>query len=72
MITPAATAARARSVATGNPYYFTGDPCENGHNSPRRVDTDACVICARSAEISREHGDRPVVVRNGFYELEDA
>ncbi len=31
---------------SGSKYYFTGDPCLNGHLSPRYMDSQ-CIQCTR-------------------------
>jgi len=31
---------------SGSKYYFTGDPCRNGHRSPRHMDGN-CIQCTR-------------------------
>ncbi len=31
---------------SGSKYYFTGDPCQNGHRSPRYMD-GGCIQCNR-------------------------
>ena len=31
---------------SGSKYYFTGDPCRNGHRSPRHMDSK-CIQCNR-------------------------
>jgi len=40
---------------SGSKYYFTGDPCRNGHLSPRYRDGD-CIQCSRDR--SRRNADK--------------
>jgi len=40
---------------SGSKYYFTGDPCLNGHLSPRRMDGN-CIQCSR--DWSRRNADK--------------
>ena len=37
---------RQEAKKSGSTYYFTADPCRNGHLSPRYVDGD-CIQCTR-------------------------
>ena len=37
---------RQEATKSGYKYYFTGDPCRNGHLSPRYMDGD-CIQCNR-------------------------
>ena len=37
---------RQEAKKSGSKYYFTGDPCRNGHLSPRYMRGD-CVQCIR-------------------------
>ncbi len=37
---------RQEAKKSGSKYYFTGDPCRNGHRSPRYRDGD-CIPCSR-------------------------
>ncbi len=37
---------RQEAKKSGSKYYFTGDPCLNGHLSPRYMDRD-CIQCHR-------------------------
>ena len=37
---------RQEAMKSGSKYYFTGDPCRNGHLSPRYMRGD-CVQCIR-------------------------
>ncbi len=38
---------RQEAKKSGSKYYFTGDPCRNGHLSPRYMDGD-CIQCKRN------------------------
>jgi hypothetical protein len=38
---------RKEAVQKGISHYFTGTPCRNGHNSPRRTDNYSCMECFR-------------------------
>ncbi len=38
---------RQEAKKSGSKYYFTGDPCQNGHLSPRYMDGD-CIQCKRN------------------------
>jgi len=40
---------------SGSKYYFTGDPCRNGHRSPRHMDGN-CIQCTR--DWSRRAADK--------------
>ena len=40
---------------SGSKYYFTGDPCQNGHRSPRYRDGD-CIQCTRDR--TRRNADK--------------
>lgn len=40
---------RAGAIAAGLPTYDTGKECKNGHFSPRRTITGACIACLREA-----------------------
>ncbi len=37
---------RHEAKKSGSKYYFTGDPCRNGHLSPRYIDGQ-CIQCSR-------------------------
>ncbi len=37
---------RQKAKISGSKYYFTGDPCQNGHRSPRYMDGN-CIQCHR-------------------------
>ena len=39
-------ASRQEATKSGSKYYFTGDPCLNGHLSPRYRDGQ-CIQCTR-------------------------
>lgn len=38
---------RADAIANGDPLYFTGQPCRQGHIAPRRTGPRRCVECER-------------------------
>lgn len=38
---------RAAAIVLGLTRYNTGTPCKEGHDSPRKVKTSACLACAR-------------------------
>lgn len=50
---------RAKAIAAGEPKYFTGKPCRNGHTAERYTMDGYCVTCrsesqrAERAEIMR-------------------
>ncbi len=37
---------RQEAKKSGSKHYFTGDPCQNGHLSPRYMDGN-CIQCSR-------------------------
>ncbi len=37
---------RQEATKSGSKYYFTGNPCRNGHLSPKYMDGD-CIQCSR-------------------------
>ncbi len=57
---------RQEAKKSGSTYYFTGDPCRNGHLSPRYMDGD-CIQCNRDgrrrAADKRKAKDREKVDR---------
>ncbi len=50
---------RQEAKKSGSKYYFTGDPCLNGHLSPRYMDRD-CIQCGRDR--TRRAADRRLIV----------
>jgi 5-methylcytosine-specific restriction endonuclease McrA len=45
---------RTAAVVAGSRYYFTGDPCKNGHKAPRYTSAKTCAMCAYElAEVKR-------------------
>ncbi len=46
---------KGEATKSGSKYYFTGDPCRNGHLSPRYRDGN-CVQCKRDR--NRRNADK--------------
>ena len=38
---------REEAKKIGQKWYFTGEPCKNGHVDKRYVNTDICYTCKR-------------------------
>lgn len=38
---------RAAAIEAGMTRYYTGVPCQNGHDAPRKTKSAACLVCAR-------------------------
>ncbi len=64
---------RQEAKKSGSTYYFTGDPCRNGHLSPRYMDGD-CIQCGRDGRRRaadkrkakyREQVDRELKAKSG-------
>lgn len=56
------TISRAAAMILGFRRYFTGEPCVNGHISPRKVKTSTCVACTREklkARTARKRQEDP-------------
>ncbi len=43
---------RGEAIAQNKRYYFTGEPCKNGHLAPKRFD-GKCIDCRRTRDRNR-------------------
>ena len=46
---------RKEAVALGLKFYFTGEPCINGHQAKRRTRVGQCMECDRIAVFNHYH-----------------
>lgn len=46
-------ATRAEAKALKAPYYFTGEPCKNGHISKRKTSNSGCHECKKVTDAAR-------------------
>lgn len=53
---------RVEAKAIGAKYFYTGEPCKNGHVAKRNTKSGTCVIC--SIEISKQYRDKNKVLIN--------
>jgi hypothetical protein len=53
---------RKEVKAAGLRHYFTGEPCCNGHVSPRRTANKACLACHRERR-ARVRAEQPEIVK---------
>jgi len=53
-----AVVSRSEALATGQPRYFTGLACKNGHVGERYVASKTCCVCANSAANKVKAKDR--------------
>lgn len=49
--------AREAAIAAGEKWYFTGEPCKNGHVAPRMVSCHKCKECGRERDKKRRDTD---------------
>lgn len=48
---------RAAALIKGFSRYYTGEPCQNGHDAPRKTKTSTCLACAR-IKLRERHKNR--------------
>jgi len=58
-----AVVSRSEALATGQPRYFTGLACKNGHVGERYVASKTCCVCANAAANKAKDKDRAKYVK---------
>lgn len=68
---------RSEAKASGELYYFNGNPCKNGHIARRMTASGACVVCQRisasteTAKLKRKASIRAYYLKNRGKRLAD-
>jgi hypothetical protein len=54
IILPEVTISRKEAASKNMIYFFSGEPCKNGHVSLRYTKNNLCLLCARSEETKKK------------------